>query len=501
MEPTLSPEAQQALATLTGLYKDLVARRPEVARYQSYFEGDQKLVYASEAWRKEHADRYKNFSDNWCGVVGTAAAERTEVTGIRLGDDVETIDDAERALWQDWLTNELPLQSSQGFLTSSIARRSYVQVWGDTDDNPVVEWMSPSQAIVAYTPGSQLRGRAALWSSVDGNFEYATLDDGGKFLWKFRRPASSASVVTGATPSGIVVIGNTGKNEGWAPWQPAEDEVWPLPNPLGELTVREFPHKPMLARDPLSRIAGTMAMQDAINMLWAYLFVAADYASMPARVVLGQEPPKLPILDESGQKIGEKAVEIAELARGRMLWLTGQNSKIDSWEAAKLDVFTGVVNVAVKHIAAQTRTPIHYIVGELGNVNGETLKATETPLTADVRDDHKSYGVGARGLFRLMALVRGNKAVADACRTATIGWANPETRSDAQLADAALKDRQVGFPLEWIAQERYGYSQTDTARLMEMVANDPASAGLLGKVTAGLPGMSGAPDDNADSGS
>lgn len=447
-------------------------------------------MYASESWRREHADRYKNFSDNWCGVVGTAAAERTEVTGVRLGDDVDTIDEQERQLWQDWLVNELPLQSSQGFLTSSIARRSYAQVWADGDGDPVVEWLPPSQAIVDYAPGSQMRGRAAVWSYADGDFEYVIFDDGGTSLWKWRRPASMESIVTGQTPAGLVVIGNAGTNDGWQPWQPPEDDVWPLPNPLGELTVREFPHKPALAREPLSRIAGTMAMQDAINMLWAYLFVAADFASMPARVVLGQEPPKLPILDDSGQKIGEKAVDIAELARGRMLWLTGQNAKIDSWEAANLDVFTGVINVAVKHTAAQTRTPIHYIVGELGNVNGETLKATETPLTADVRDDHKAYGVGLRGLFRLMALARGNTAVANACRTATIGWANPETRSEAQLADAALKDRQVGFPLEWIAQERYGLSQTDTARLMDMVARDPSAAGLLNKVTAGLPGMS-----------
>jgi hypothetical protein len=481
--------AEDALAQVNSLYTQLASRRPELDRLQSYFEGEQPLVYATEAWQREHSSRYKGFSDNWCGVVGTAAAERTEVSGIRIGDDDEPMDDSEKALWRDWLVNEMPLQSSQGFLTSSIARRSYVSVWGDDNDEPVVEWEHPSQVIISYAPGSQFRGRYALKSYSDGDYEYAVLDDGGSYLWKFRRAATMGALVTGQTTSGIIVVGNAAANQGWEAYQPPEDDVWPLPNPLGELTFREFPHKPMLGREPLSRISGTIAMQNFINLMWAYLAVSADFASMPARVVLGQEPPKLPILDDAGQKIGEKAVDVAELARGRMLWLTGQQTKIASWEPAKLDVFTNVINVAVKHTAAQTKTPIHYIVGELGNVNGETLKATESPLSDDVRNDHLAYGPAVRGLFRLMALVRNQKGVADACRTATVSWRNPETRSDAQLADAALKDKQIGFPLEWIAQERYGYSQTDVARLMQMIGNDPAGAGMLsGVIGEGLPG-------------
>ena len=494
-------DATQALSTMNALYPQLMQRRWETDRFERYFRGEQPLVYASEAWRREHSQRYKGFSDNWCGVVGSAAAERTEVSGIRIGDDNEPMDDSERSLWRDWLANEMPLQSAQGFQTSSIARRSYVSVWGDSDDNPVVEWEHPSQVIIDYEPGSRMRGRTALKVFTDGDNERAIFDDGGSFLWKFTRPATMGQViVNGETSSGLVLVGNPGgANQGWKPWE-TTTEPWPLPNPLGELTFREFPHKPQLAGEPLSRIAGTMAMQDAINMLWAYLFVAADFASMPARVVMGQEPPKLPILDANGQKIGEKAVDIAELARGRMLWLTGQTTKIGAWEPAKLDVFTAVINVAVKHTAAQTKTPIHYIVGELGNVNGETLKATESPLVTDVLDDQKSYGLGLRGTYRLMALVRGDRALADACRSASILWKNAETRTEAQLADAALKDRQIGFPLKWIAAERYNLSQPDLARLDQMIADDPAGAGLLNKVTAGLPPMSADTNANSDSG-
>ncbi|MGY1773514.1 phage portal protein [Blastococcus sp. SYSU D00813] len=478
-------ETSEALRLVVKLHKRLSDRQREIDRFEAYFRGDHPLSYASNAWAAEHAARYKGFSDNWCGVVGKAAAERTRVAGIRLGEDTRApLDDDERALWRDWSANELTLKSAQGFLTASVARRSAVLVWGNRDDEPVVTWEHPAQVIVDYEPGTG-RPRYALKAWADEDQHFATLYTADQ-VWKFQRRAAYAGMAGGVTTSGLWVpngftAGNTG---GWERRQPAEDNTWPLANPLGELPVRELEHKPQLRGEPLSRIDGTIAMQDAINLLWAYLFVAADFASMPARVVMGQEPPKLPILNEQGQKIGEKAVDIGELARGRMLWLTGQNAKIGSWDAAKLDVFTDVVKVAVQHVMSQTSTPAYYVNGELGNTNGETLKATETPLVMDVRDDHEFYAAPIRGMFRLMAMVRGNTRVADACRTATIGWKNPEIQNEAQLADAALKDRQVGFPLEWIAQDRYGMSQIDVDRVLDMVARDPAGSGVLNGVLA-----------------
>lgn len=490
-------DTPEALRLVLKLHKRLADRQPEVDRFEAYFRGDHPLAYASNAWSREHADRYQGFSDNWCGVVGKAAAERTRVSGIRLAEDVRApLDNDERTLWRDWDANELTLKSAQGFLTSSIARRSAALVWGDDADEPVVTWEHPAQVIVDYDPATG-RPRYALKAWADDELHFATLYTADE-VWKFQRRSAHAGMVGGVTTSGLWVpngfaAGGTG---GWEQRRNTGDDTWPIVNPLGELPLREFEHKPQLRGEPLSRIDGTIAMQDAINLLWAYLFVAADFASMPARVVMGQEPPKLPLLDENGQKVGEKPVDIGELARGRMLWLTGQNAKIGSWDAAKLDVFTDVVKVAVQHIMSQTATPAYYLNGELGNTNGETLKATETPLVMDVRDDHEFYSSPMRGLFRLMALVRGNTRVADACRTAKIGWRNPEIQNDAQLADAALKDKQVGFPLEWIAQERYGMSQMDVDRMLEMVARDPAGSGVLNGVLA--PFTAGGGDDGTD---
>ena len=93
--------AEQAARKVDELYSALVKRRPAIDKQERYFEGEQPLCYASDEWRRFHGERFAGFSDNWCGVVGAAAPELTEVAGVRLGDDAETMSDDERQLWWD----------------------------------------------------------------------------------------------------------------------------------------------------------------------------------------------------------------------------------------------------------------------------------------------------------------------------------------------------------------------------------------------------------------
>jgi len=476
---------EQALAKTDLLYARLSKRRPEIAQAEDYFEGKQPLTYASQEWREFHGERFSGFADNWCGVVGAAAPELTEISGIRLGDDVDAMSVDEQQLWRDWDSNNGPAQSAQGFQSGAITKRSFALVWGDRNGEPVLTWEHSSQVIVD--------GDLSLKAWVDDDRELATLyePDG---VWKWQRPSVAGSILNGRTGSGLYVTGAfAGLGGGWRPRQDPEDDVWPLPNPLRVNPMVEFPNRPLLRRGPISDIQGTIAMQNAANLMWAYLFGAADFASLPGRVVMGQEPPKVPILDENGQKIGEKPVDRDALTKGRMLWLTGQNAKIGQYTAASLDVFTNVIDVMVKHIAAQTKTPINYM-GALSNVNGETLDGLRDPLYMKVRDGHRYLTAPTRAVFRRLALVREDKATAEACRAAQILWRNPETATDAQTSDAALKDKQVGWSAAGILERRYGMSQPEIARELarrQAEAEDPLLAGLLRDVTPVAPDAAG----------
>ena len=496
-----------ALKKVQYLHAKLVKRRPPIEVAESYYRGAQNLRFASDKWSEYHADRYRDFCDNWCAPVANSPAERLRIDGFRLDED-PTVSDTEKELWRDWQVNDLEAQSAQGFLHAITAKRSYALVWGRDEDVPVATWERADQVIVDYDverPGKRI---AALKSWCDDEVEYATLylDDE---VWKFERPerehnVSPVRIARGAagyeffeSTSGLSIP--LGDDSGWK-LREVKGEPNPLKNPLAVVPVVEFPNRPMLGAGPLSDIAGTIAMQDAINLLWAYLFTAADFASMPARVVMGQEPPKLPILDDTGQKIGEVPVDLKKIAQDRILWLTGQNTKVDQWDAAKLDVFTQVIETAITHIAAQTRTPPHYLILGKGmvNVNAEGMKAAEAGLVAKVGQEQLFFSPPAREVFRLFALVRGKKDVAEQARYGQVKWKDAENRSEAQLVDALQKLGALGFPFQWLA-ERYGLSQTEVLRLLEM-RDAEASKSPSGQLATAIAGQqpTGPADANND---
>jgi hypothetical protein len=506
--------AAEALAKTQKLYETVVGRRAFVAAADEYYRGKQKLRFASDKWSEYHAARYRDFCDNWCHPVANSPNERLRVDGFRLSDDPEQ-SSAEKDLWRDWQANDMEAQSSQGFLASIISGRSFVLTWGTSDDEPVTTWERADQVAIAYDPEIPGKATASIKTWIDGSLEFATLYTDDE-VWKWQRPYIENKITSydGAPPragnffyttAGLAVPNTMGK--GWEPRQAADDNSWPLPNPLGVQPMVELPNRPVLGGEPISDIAGTMAMQDAINLLWAYLFTAADFASMPARVVMGQEPPKIPILDATGQKVGEQVVDLKKIAQDRILWLTGENSKIGQWDAAKLDVFTGVIETAVTHIAAQTRTPPHYLVLGKGmvNVNAEGMKTAETGLVMKTKEIQLFLTPPTRGVFQRMALVRGNDAVAKEARFGVVEWKDAENHSEAQLVDALVKLQTIGFPFPWLA-ERYGLSQTELTRVLAMrkteQENDPLNAlvaqgGQLPGATqpgpAKAPGGSGGP--------
>jgi hypothetical protein len=487
--------AAQALTKVEQLYARLAARRPEIALADDYYRGKHPLKFATPKWREYHADRYAGFSDNWCGPVANSPAERLRVDGFRLDED-PVISDTEKQLWRDWQLNDMDAQSSQGFLASITSKRSFVLVWGDDDGEPVSTWERADQVIVDYDPARPRVRRAALKSWVEDDVEYATLYLPDQ-VWKLERdylpsPTTSADLPPGArgyeffaTASGLQVPMPL-TDKGWRPRSGDEPSV--ITNPLGVVPMVEFPNRPLLGGEPLSDIAGVIPMQDAINLLWAYLFTMADFSAMPARVIMGQEPPKIPILDASGQVVGHREVDIRKLAEDRLLWLTGQNTKIDQFDAASLDAITPTIETCVTHIAAQTRTPPHYLVLGKGmvNVNAEGMKAAETGLVMKVGEEQTFFSPPVRGVFHLYSLVRNDTAAADAARLGTVQWKDAENRSVAQLVDALQKLASIGFPFEWIA-EQYGLTQTEIGRLLSMRERE-AETSPLGTIQRALTG-------------
>ncbi|MGW1221453.1 phage portal protein [Streptomyces californicus] len=459
---------EQALELVELLHSELINRRAEIDRNNDYYRGKQRLRFASSEFAKFHGDRYRDFSDNWVQVVADSPVERMTVTGFQAAGEEE----ADRELWEIWQLNALDADSQMGFLGSINAARSFLLVWGDPDDPdvPVVTFEDAAQCIIAYEPGSRRRRRAALKTWQDGNAEFATLYLPTE-VWKFHRPLSQQSKTPqmANVDEAISLWLPPGEQRRRRTWEPREmlDEPNPQPNPMRVVPMVELPNKPMLVEEPISDVSGVTAMQDAINLLWAQLFTAADYASFPQRVILGAERPVIPKLNSAGEIVGHQQVDLDRFQVDRVAWITGKDARIAEWQAANLAMYTEVMEVAVGHLAAQTRTPQHYLIGKMANLAEGALLAAETGLVKRVEEKHLWSGQALREGARLIALARGEDQKAKALRSGRVLWADAESRSHAQLADALLKLRDIGFPFQWLAL-RYGLTPTEVADVVAL---------------------------------
>lgn len=446
------------------LTMELRRRHSVMWQHDDYYRGDHRLAFASDQFRKYFGDRYRNFADNWVQVVADAPVERLHVTGIRLAGEDSGYD---KDLWQAWQENECGEESSQAFLESVITGRSFALVWGDGDDNPIITFEHPTQCIVAYDAETKQRAAGLkLW--MDDDYAYATLylpDE----VWKFQQQQSQ--------PYWERNFAGPYRQPQWDVRELASGPN-PMSNPLGCVPLVELQNRPRLAAEPMSDVNGVIAMQDAINLTWAYLFNAADFASLGQRIVTGAERPMVPILDASGQPVGERPVDLERFAIDRIIWIEDENAKTFQWDAADLAAFTPVISLGVDHIAAQTRTPPHYLVGKIANISADALKAAETGLVMRADEKTRSLGRGVKEVFRLSALVQGNDAKAKAISGGRVLWRDVESRSEAQLVDALLKLKQIGFPFEYIA-ERYGLSPTEVERVMALREEEAQSDPLV----------------------
>jgi hypothetical protein len=481
----------QALALVATLEGELTNRSGWVQEADDWYRGRHPLKFASNEFRDYFSRRYKDFSDNWVPVVADAPVERLTVTGFQLGGK------ADDAAWDVWQRNNLDCDSQLGFQASVLASRSYVLVWGDPDDKttPYVTFEDPGQAIVGYYPGSRYRRRAALKRWQDGNRMFCTLYTADE-LWKFERPLSKVE----KSPNMAAL------DEQADEWLPRDvDEPNPQPNPMGLVPMVELPNRPMLAGEPLSDVSTVIPLQHAVNLLWAHLFTASDFAAIAQRYILGGEAPKVPILDQNGKKIGEKPFDVQKLIDERIFWAQGDNLQAGSWPAANLQVFSDVIETAIGHLAAQTRTPQHYLIGKMSNVGSDTLLAAEAGLVKRVNEKQLWFGAALREVMRLVALAQGDAGRADAYRSGKVLWADTESRSQAQLVASLMQLKSIGWPFEDLAR-RFGLTQEEVEQLLKMreteAKQDPILA-ALGTADASppapaAPGQPGSQSDAVD---
>jgi hypothetical protein len=97
------------------------------------------------------------------------------------------------------------------------------------------------------------------------------------------------------------------------------------------------------------------------------------------------------------------------------------------------------------------------------NVSGDALKAARRGTRVRVRSKQTHLGEGHEETMRLAFRAK-NDQRASAVEAETV-WKNPETRSEAELGDAMVKLRSVGWSFEKLAEE-FGYSPEEIKQMI-----------------------------------
>jgi hypothetical protein len=411
--------------------------RARVAVYEAYYDGEHPLQFATSKFREAFGNLFGAFADNWCQIVVDAAVERLQVIGFRVEDEMS--DDA----WELWQENALDVQSVIAHTEAGKSGRAFLLV-DPNGGEPLITVEHAAQVVVAHDPANRRNRLAALkrWQGRDG-YLYCNLFLPDVVLkWESEKVASPTYEVN------------------WVERAGGEEAM--VPNTLGVVPVIPLENKPGLLGRPHSDLEPAIPLQNAINKLCTDLIVTSEYGAFPQRVVTGVEVPKDP---ETGQPL---RMDEMKAAMSRLWTFRPADARVTSLPAADLTNFVTSVEMFAQHLAAQTRTPPHYLLAKLVNMSGDALSVAEAGLVSKCRAKALFFSDAWEEAMAL-ALQAAGAGEVEAADCQAI-WASPERVAQGQLVDAAVKKQTLGIPLPVIWLE-LGYTPE---QIQEMEALEEA---------------------------
>jgi hypothetical protein len=151
-----------------------------------------------------------------------------------------------------------------------------------------------------------------------------------------------------------------------------------------------------------------------------------------------------------------------------MVWVSEDpETKFGDFAATDLRPIIEAVDQDIKHLASATSTPAHYLLAGISNPpSADALLAAQDGLMAKVHRRQLDFGEAWEHVVRLAARAAGNDAVAED-QALQVVWRNTEVRSPGSVADAMLKLKQMGMPLEWLL-ELQGLSPQTISRVLAL---------------------------------
>jgi hypothetical protein len=413
---------------LDRLARQMLSQQGRYDMLENYMTGNHPLPDGDKRYVTALRELQRKARTNYFSLVTVAPVERMKVIGFRFGATQNADKDA-ASIWQ---ANNMSKQSARLHLMCAVFGNAYVTVSPPNPlyghEYPILTVEDPRYFAVEMDPARPGVPIAALKMWND--------DISGKVV-SVLYMQDAIFYYVGAGTSDIqdfTVPGLTSKLLGGGFGSFELMQV--APNPLSAVPVVDFGWMETFQPYSAGEAEGVIDIQDRINSEILNRLIISRSQAYKQRLITGVKIPedkgrgKKPPFDPGAD----------------MLWVVADpNAKIYEFKEADISQLLAAVRDDVGDMAAITKTPPHYLLGEVVNVSGDALKAAETGLVSKtkLRMENMSWGweMVLRLCFKYQNDPRASEVIAD------VIWDDPESKSRAELADAMTKEVSAGVPL------------------------------------------------------
>ena len=486
---------------LSYLEPKLDEQAQQIQEPAAYYNGQQRLAFATQKFREAFSRYYAPLSNNWMKIVVDAPVSRMEIQGFRFDPDTSKNTwelDADADAWRMWQANNFDAISRMIHIDACKLGISYVLVAPpDPDDRynsaPIITGEHPTQCYVfAERPTNPNRRMAGIkrWGDSFDNHAYATvyLPDSVTQLRSDRpfggqqRPEEVVIYDAGGTP-----IPSTLHRVQWLPISTA-------PNPIGVVPMIPIVNSPDLMNGGSSDLVAAIPIQDAINKYCLDMQVSSEFHAYPQRWATGWER----AIDDAGHELSAREVELV-LSQSRMVRAESTDTAFGQFAQGDVNNYILPIELYIDHLAAQTQTPVYYLKGKLANLSADAMHAADQGLVDRVKGKILSYSDPWEEIMRTAFLAVNDQARGHA-QSAEVIWADPESKSLAVVVQAAVAMRSsLSVPIE-MAWEMLGWSPQKIRQardLMGLPPGGPKDAAAPPAAPTGLLGPGGQPVSSA----
>lgn len=429
--------------------------------YSEYYEGFHTLAFATEKFRNTFGSTFKEFAENACAAVVDSLTDRLSVMGFQTSEaevvteDVPTgpsVEGSPRAsikkvtvkdplgqtLLDIWRRNRMDLKANEVHAETLAVGDSYAIVWPNAAGKAEIFPQKGVQCCIEYESEDSkttLRG-AKVW--FDPN------------LGRFR--------VNVYLPNQILKYVQKNASETLAEKDTSFALTAAVQNPYGEVPLFHFPNK-KVRRYGVSELRDVLPLQNALNKSVMDMLIAMEFASFKQRYVIGLE---VEIDEATGQPVDPT---YRNFGVDRIMAVPDLEAKVGQFDATDLGQFLRVQEKFWASIARVSGTPLHYFFITQGDFpSGEAMKSAEARFVKKISDRQTSFGNVWEDAMRF-ALKIEERAQPEDLQIETL-WSDAAPKSEAELADTAVKKKAVGVSRSQILKEM-GYDDETVYRMLE----------------------------------